>query len=92
MRSTSDGFLNSIMFISIGSFTDIIQRVADARAENGAEQSRLGMANELLIQTRQTWRLPMEGSWTQMLLGVIQICPAKCAGSILLPWSHKLTN
>ena len=51
---TSDGFLKSIMFISMGSFTDIIQRVADARAENGAEQSRMGMANELLIQTRQT--------------------------------------
>ena len=49
---TSDGFLNSIMFISMGSFTDIIQRVADARAENGAEQSRLGMANELLIQNQ----------------------------------------
>ena len=56
------------MFISMGSFTDIIQRVADARAENGAEQSRLGMANELLIQKPQTWRLPMEESWTQMLL------------------------
>ena len=37
---------------SMGSFTDIIQRVADARAENGAEQSRLGMANELLIQNQ----------------------------------------
>ena len=49
---TSDGFLKSIMFISMGSFTDIIQRVADARAENGAEQSRIGMANELLIQNQ----------------------------------------
>ena len=49
---TNDGFLKSIMFVSMGSFTDIIQRVADARAENGAEQSRLGMANELLIQNQ----------------------------------------
>ena len=49
---TSDGFLKSIMFISMGSYTDIIQRVADARAENGAEQSRLGMASELLIQNQ----------------------------------------
>lgn len=49
---TSEGFLRNIMFISIGSFTDIIQRVADSRAENGAEQSRLGMANELLIQNQ----------------------------------------
>ncbi len=49
---TSDGFLKSIMFVSMGSFTDMIQRVADARAENGAEQSRIGMANELLIQNQ----------------------------------------
>ena len=49
---TTDGLLKNIMFISMGSFTDIIQRVADSRAENGAEQSRLGMANELLIQNQ----------------------------------------
>jgi len=45
---TEDGFLRSIMFVSIGSFTNIIQRIADARAENGAEQNRLGIVNELL--------------------------------------------
>ena len=49
---TADGFLKSIMFISMGSFTDIIQRVADSRAENGAEQSRLGMVGELLISNQ----------------------------------------
>ena len=49
---TSDGFLKSIMFVSMGSFTDIIQRVADSRAENGAEQSRLGMVGELLISNQ----------------------------------------
>ena len=49
---TSDGFLKSIMFVDIESYTDIIQRIADARAENGAEQNRLGMVNELLIQNQ----------------------------------------
>ena len=49
---TSEGYLRSIMFVSMGSFTDIIQRVADARAENGAEQARLGIANEILIQNQ----------------------------------------
>lgn len=49
---TSEGYLRSIMFVSIGSFTDVIQRIADSRAENGAEQSRLGMTNELLIQNQ----------------------------------------
>jgi flagellin len=49
---TSDGFLKSIMFVSIGSFTSIIERIADARAENGAEQSRLGMVDSLLMQNQ----------------------------------------
>jgi flagellin len=49
---TSDGFLKSIMFVSIGSFTGIIERIADARAENGAEQSRLGMVDSLLMQNQ----------------------------------------
>ena len=49
---TSDGFLSSIMFVSVGQFTNIIQRLADVRAENGAELSRLNMTNELLIQNQ----------------------------------------
>ena len=49
---TSDGFLQSIMFVSVGAFTNVIQRIADARSENGAEQSRLGMVNELLVQNQ----------------------------------------
>ena len=49
---TEDNFLQSIMFVSMGSFTDLIERVADARAENGAEQNRLGMINELLTQNQ----------------------------------------
>jgi flagellin-like hook-associated protein FlgL len=49
---TSDGFLNSILFVSIGSFTDIIERIADARAENGAEINRLNMTGALLVQNQ----------------------------------------
>ena len=49
---TSDGFLKSIMMVSVGAFTNVIQRIADARSENGAEQSRLGMVNELLVQNQ----------------------------------------
>jgi len=49
---TSDGFLKSIMFVSVGQFTAAIERLADVRAENGAEQSRLNMTNELLIQNQ----------------------------------------
>lgn len=49
---TSDNHISSIMLISMGTFTDIIERVADARAENGAEQNRLGMVGELLTQNQ----------------------------------------
>jgi flagellin-like hook-associated protein FlgL len=49
---TSDGFLSSILYVSIGSFTDIIERIADARAENGAEINRLNMTGALLVQNQ----------------------------------------
>jgi flagellin len=49
---TSDGFLRSIMFVSMGSFVDVIERIADARAENGAEQNRLNMSSALLMQNQ----------------------------------------
>jgi flagellin len=49
---TTDGFLKSIMFVSVGSFMRVIEKIADARAENGAEQSRLGMVDSLLMQNQ----------------------------------------
>ena len=49
---TADGFFKSIMFVSVGSFTSVIERIADARSENGAEQSRLGMVDSLLMQNQ----------------------------------------
>ncbi len=45
---TEDGYLSSILFVSMGQFTSVIERIADARAENGAEQNRLLMVDELL--------------------------------------------
>ena len=44
----SEGYLNSILYVSVGTFTDIIERVADVRAENGAEQNRLQKVEDLL--------------------------------------------
>jgi flagellin len=49
---TEDNFLKSIMFVSMGTFTDMIERIADSRAENGAEQNRLNMTSELLVQNQ----------------------------------------
>lgn len=49
---TSNHHLKSIMFVSMGTFNDLIERVADARAENGAEQNRLRMTSELLTQNQ----------------------------------------
>ena len=45
---TDEGFLSSILFVSMEQFTDIINRIAHARAENGAEQSRLLKVEDLL--------------------------------------------
>ena len=45
---TDNGFLSSILFVSMGQFTSVIERIADARAENGAEQNRMLMVDELL--------------------------------------------
>ncbi len=49
---TSDGFLKNIMFVSVAQFTNAIERLADARAENGAETSRLNMVADLLISNQ----------------------------------------
>ena len=37
---TADGFIESILAISIGAFVNAIEKLADVRAENGAEQNR----------------------------------------------------
>jgi flagellin len=44
----ADGFIESIMAISIGAFTNAIEKLADVRAENGAEQNRALQVTELL--------------------------------------------
>jgi flagellin len=50
---TSDGFVDSILNVSVKQFTDAIERLADMRAENGAEQNRVMNSIELL-QTNMT--------------------------------------
>ena len=37
-----DGYIKDIEKVSIEEFTNIIEKIADARAENGAEQARIG--------------------------------------------------
>ena len=44
----TNGFINDIMEVSVGQFTDIIERLADMRAENGAEQNRINQTVDLL--------------------------------------------
>ena len=48
-----NGFVDSILNVSIKQFTDAIERLADMRAENGAEQNRVMNSIELL-QTNMT--------------------------------------
>lgn len=44
---TTGGYIRSILSVSIGTFTESIQRLADSRAENGAEQQRIQSSYEL---------------------------------------------
>ena len=48
-----NGFVNSILDVSIGQFTAVIEKLADMRAENGAEQNRVMNSIEFL-QTNMT--------------------------------------
>ena len=45
---TADGFVKSILAVSVGAFTNAIEKLADARAENGAEQNRAMQVEEML--------------------------------------------
>ena len=50
---TTGGFINNILNVSVGQFTAAIEKLADARAENGAEQNRI-MNSIDLLQTNMT--------------------------------------
>ena len=45
---TADGFVESILAISVGAFTNTIEKLASARAENGAEQNRIMQVEGML--------------------------------------------
>ena len=48
-----NGFISTILDVSVGQFTEAIERLADMRAENGAEQNRI-MNTINLLQTNVT--------------------------------------
>jgi len=43
----ADGFISDITSVSISQFTQVIEKIADARSENGAEQQRIQQSYEL---------------------------------------------
>jgi flagellin len=45
---TAGGYISDIAEINVSQFTDIIERIANMRAGNGAEQNRLSMTMDLL--------------------------------------------
>lgn len=45
---TTGGYIDSILNVSVGQFTAAIEKLADARAENGAEQNRIMNSIDLL--------------------------------------------
>jgi flagellin len=50
---SSDGLITSILHVSVGQFSQVIEKIADMRAENGAEQNRVVQSLEML-QTNLT--------------------------------------
>ena len=50
---TNNGYINNILNVSVGQFTAAIEKLADMRAENGAEQNRI-MNSIDLLQTNMT--------------------------------------
>ena len=52
-NGTTGGFINNILNVSVGQFTAAIEKLADMRAENGAEQNRI-MNSIDLLQTNMT--------------------------------------
>jgi flagellin len=50
---TTGGYIDSILNVSVGQFTAAIEKLADMRAENGAEQNRI-MNSIDLLQTNMT--------------------------------------
>jgi flagellin len=50
---SASGFISSILDVSVGQFSESIERLADMRAENGAEQNRV-MNSIDLLQTNMT--------------------------------------
>ena len=53
LGAMNGSFVNSILDVSIGQFTAVIEKLADMRAENGAEQNRVMNSIEFL-QTNMT--------------------------------------
>ena len=58
--------MSSILHVSIGQFKAVIERIADARAENGAEQNRVLQAIELLQTNLTNMEAAKAGLWTPM--------------------------
>ena len=61
-----DGYIKDITQISIEEFTNIIEKIADVRAENGAEQARVSQSSAC---TRIIWSIckpHMVGLWMWM--------------------------
>ena len=50
---SAQGYITSILHVAVSQFTSVIEKIADARAENGAEQNRVMQSMELL-QTNLT--------------------------------------
>ena len=62
----SNNYIKDITKISVEEFTNIIEKIADARAENGAEQQRVNQSMRLQQNNLVNLEAAQDGSWIPM--------------------------
>ena len=79
-------FIADITKVSIHDLTVLIEKLADLRAENGAEQNRLSVANELLEQNQTN----LEAAYGRIMDADNPDQPAWLAKSVLVQSSAAM--
>ena len=77
-----NGFISTILDVSVGQFTEAIERLADMRAENGAEQNRvMNYDQSSPDQCNQSGSRSWPDYGCGYCTGIDPFCPPKCIGS-----------
>ena len=95
INQNGENYLADITQVSIQDLTIAISKLADVRAENGAEQNRLHVAAELLMQNQTNLEAAHGRIVDADSIRVNSEWPDKCLGSVsaaMLAQANQLTN